>query len=911
MANDKKPRKVNADMSRWLNVAYRVWLSVFGVLKVIAGAVLTVALICLVCGFVFVNIVGDFLENDIVPNSAMDLGEFDLELNSNLYYFDSNGQVQWYEEVDAVISRQWVEYEDIPENLINAAIAIEDHRFYEHQGVDWITTIKAIGRMFFGDDSAGGSCITQQLVKNVTGESGVTVQRKVLEMFRAIDLEKNYTKEEIMEEYLNRIYLGQMRYGVRSAAAAYFGKEVQNLTLAECASLISITNSPTYYDPYQNPDNNRDRQETVLGEMLRYGFITEEEYDEAMAQELVLKWGIDLEDTMVTCQKDSCQYEGIVKTLNKNNNKYYCPKCGTEVPVEEESNTSGYSYYTDTVLEDVAKALAEKDGVAWNTETRTTYMLQIQRGGYHIYTCLDMAVQNQVDKIYQDLSQIPKARSGQQLQSGIVIKNTAGDIVALCGGVGKEKEVDGWNRATDANLQSGSAIKPLSIYAPGFESGAITPASVILDLPLNYDEGTAWPKNDTRTYSYSRTIYSAVTASVNAVAANTLKKITTDYGYDFAKNKFRLSSLVDEYVGKDGKIHSDNGYAPLAMGAQTWGVKVRDMADAFHTFANDGVYVKGRTFYKVIDSNGNVVLDNTQQTEQILSEKTVDYMNYCLVNATMSGTGREANLYYSHGITTAGKTGTTSSSKDKWYCGFTGYYTAAIWVGYDSPEQIKLVNGGNPAAQLFKKVMGPLHSGLKNVSLYNSSKLRTVNVCLASGKLATDACKADVRVVDGGTFTSIAQASVYKEDIPSESCDKHVSLDYCSGGGVATEYCKHFAEVDSNVTISQKGLVKMTREELDEILKAEKYKLTDTYIRDDYIYLVDKEGKDDVFIGLKNDLKQTVEAPYKVCSAHTQKAWEEYQAAHPEEPTEPSEPTEPTDPIFPGMDEDPFGWLFP
>ena len=249
---------------------------------------------------------------------------------------------------------------------------------------------------------------------------------------------------------------------------------------------------------------------------------------------------------------------------------------------------------------------------------------QIKSGGYHIYTTIDMDVQKQVDAIYTDLSQIPETRGGQQLQSAIVvIDNTTGDIVAMAGGVGKKTGFDEWNRAVDAKLQSGSSIKPLAIYAPGFEQGTLSPATVIKDLPLNYNNG-AWPRNDNFSYGYSSTILSGVTRSVNAVAAHSLDLIGVNYGYEFAKYKFGLTSLVDEYIDENGTVHTDNGYAPLAMGAQTWGVHVRDMAGAYATFANNGIRRQERTFTKVYDSDGNLVLDNTQKQEQILSQKSVN-----------------------------------------------------------------------------------------------------------------------------------------------------------------------------------------------------------------------------------------------------------------------------------------------
>lgn len=915
--NKKKKKAPRQDWkAHWLpNVLYKLWLILFAAVKIAAGAAATVLLIGVICGFVFISTLGDYLQEDILPAANIDMEGYDHEQNSYLYYVDENGQIQEYQKIFAATSSRWAEYEDIPQNLINAAIAIEDHRFNEHQGVDWITTVKATARMFFGNASAGGSSITQQLIKNILlpeddSADDVTVQRKVLEIFRAVQLEKRYDKETIMEMYLNVIYLGQGCKGVRSAAATYFGKELQTLSIAECASLISITNNPSLFDPYSDNvfeydgevtdgmQRNKMRQKLVLGEMLSYGFITQEEYNVAIEQPLVLKNGIDADQVWTKCVNETCDFEDVVKNFNNDGEDYFCPVCGTETPIHKSASQSNYSWFTDTVLRDVGQALAEQSGMTWNENTYDIIMQQIQSGGYHIYTTLDKKVQDQVDKIYADLEQIPDTRGGQQLQSAIVLTdNRTGDIVAIAGGVGEKTGYLEYNRATQAELQSGSSIKPITVYAPAFELGTITPATVIDDMPLSYGVvgSGAYPLNDDRRYSYSRTIFSGVISSVNAVAAQTLMKIGTNYSYEFATEKFGLSTLVKSYVDADGYEHSDIAVGPLALGAQTWGVHVREMTDAFGTFANNGIYRQGRTFTKVYDSDGELVLDNVQKSEQILSQKTVDYMNLCLVNATQSGTGYEANLSYDLGITTAGKTGTSGDSKDRWYCGFTGYYTAAIWCGFDEPETIYVTSyGNNPAAILWKKVMKPLHQGLSNKRLFNSDNLVTVSVCLDSGMLATEACRSDVRA--GSGYSRVAEARVYWEDMPNEVCNKHVEVDYCTTGkGVATEFCKHFAEVDETVKIEKKSLVKLTQAEMTDIIKAEDYRLYKEILQDDYVYLTTNDGKDGIFKGFHNNVNNGVVAPYLVCPVHTEEAWEAYEKQNAPDPTEPSAPIDPNE----------------
>ncbi len=902
MAEQRK-KKTKAPRQEWkphwtLALLYRLWLAVFSVFKVALGAVATVLVILVVCGVVFAGILGDYLQEDIIPNAIVDEEAYDWNLNSYLYYFDANGDIQKLQDVHADDNRKWANYEDIPEHLIHATVAIEDKRFYEHQGVDWVTTVKACAGMFFGTSDAGGSTITQQLIKNLTGENSVTVQRKVQEIFKAAQFEKNYDKEVILEMYLNRIYLGQRCSGVRTAAAKYFGKELEQLNLAECASLISITNNPSIYDPYGRSfkfrdhgvisgyERNKIRKEATLGQMLKQGWISQAEYDEAMAYEIVLKDGIDFEDSMAQCEKGNCGYKGLVNTFTMKSNTYYCPQCGSATTIKENASQTVYSWYVDTVLEDVAKVLAERDGVAWGSqEVRETYMDMISRGGYHIYTCYDAKVQAQVDKIYTDLSQIPKTRGSQQLESGIVIiDNKTGDIVAMAGGVGEKTVHDAFNCATDAKRQSGSSIKPLTVYAPAFEMGVVSPATVISDLPFTYFNKTAWPQNVNKTYGFSQTVFTGITQSVNTVAVNTLDLIGCSYSFSFARDKFGLSTLVESQTAYNGKIETDIDYSPLATGGLTNGVTVRDMTAAFATFANKGVYREARTYTRVYDSEGNLVIDNTQDSRAILSEKAVNYTNYCLFYAVTNGTGTAANF---RGMDIYGKSGSTTSNKDRWFCGYTKYYTAAIWCGYKIPEEIILTGAStNPSTVLFKKVMQPLHSGLKNVSLVNESKMKAVTVCLDSGGIATDACGLDVRIEEG--FTRLATVEAYREDFPRKTCSRHVLVSYCTeGGAVANEYCTLFAEAEQT-KLEEKALVKMTQAQIDELVKAAKLKPKEKFLADNYIYFVDKEGNDANFKGINKNANKGVEAPYIVCTKHTKESWEKYQSSL--QPTEPPAP---------------------
>ncbi|MBQ6997151.1 MAG: transglycosylase domain-containing protein [Oscillospiraceae bacterium] len=879
-----------------LNTARGIWMGVYTVIKIILGALATVLLVGIVCGFIFMFTLGDYLEGDIAPLAGVQLEGFDLNEPSYVYYVDDSDNIQVLQKLYPELDREWVDYEDIPEHLINAAVAIEDHRFFEHQGVDWFTTLKACVNMFVGSgDQFGGSSITQQLIKNLMlmedeGADDVTVQRKVLEIFRATEFERRYDKSVVLEWYLNKIYLGNRCEGVKAAAAKYFGKELEHLTAAECACLISITNNPSLFDPYRTSldskgltgmQQNDIRRTNTLYMMRQYGYLTEEEYQEALNQQIVLKDGIDPEDRVADCDHEGCGYHGKVGTfVLQSDGRYYCPQCGNKTEIGVNASQEVYSWFADTAVRDVAKQMAAEAGMEWNDQTQRLYLDLITNGGYHIYTTLNMDVQRQVDKIYQDLNEIPKTASVQQLQSAIVIiDNNTGDIVALAGGVGEKEVYFGYSRAESDQLQPGSSIKPLTIYAPAFELGLFTPASVQKDMPLYYTQDpenpTAEPKpyplnTGKASYAYRRNILYGVTQSVNTIAVQTLNNIGLEYSFNFAKEKFGLSTLI-ESEERNGITYSDIGLSPLGMGAPTDGVTVRAMSAAYATFANNGVYREARTFTKVYNSDGEVVLSNTQDSEQILSEKTVTYMNYCLENVVKAGTGTAAQI---SGQVVAGKTGSTTSNKDRWFCGFTDYYTAAIWCGYDMPEVIQLTEDGrNPATVLFNKVMKPIHEGLQSSPLYDDSRLVEVGICLDSGKLACDACKHDVR------GSRVVYAHVYPEDVPKETCDKHIFVDYCVDG-VASEYCKNMANL-GQVTLTKKALVKMTQDELDAIIEATGKGLHEEYTKDNYIYLVDASGNPIPFYGIHGDINGGTSNCCEYCSKHTKSAWDNFLSGTP------------------------------
>ena len=841
----KKPERQEWKLPAPLQMLRAVLSGALSLVKIAVGGIVTVALVLLVCCIVLVGAAGDYLEQEVIPNTSFN-EEVSLDQTSFIYYVDADGEIQLYEKINTSTDRQWATLDEIPDSLIHAAIAIEDQRFYEHQGVDWITTVKACANMFFGgSDTFGGSTITQQLIKNLTGDNSVTVQRKVEEIFRAQKYERNNDKDTIMEWYLNTVYFGKLKYGVKSAAMYYFGKNLDELTVAESASLIAITNNPSLYNPYNHPKNNRKRQENVLWAMKEQGWITVEEYQAALDQEMVFTKG-DLNKQVFTCGGSECGFKGEAKDFDRSRedlgleageNIYYCPQCNHKNEFIVQKNNDVYSWYTEMVMDDVAYDLCIANGDEWNSSTKKAYLERIKLSGYHIYACIDTEIQAMVDEIYNDLDQVPDTKSAQQLLSAIVvIDNRTGDVVAVAGSVGEKTTYDATNHATeDDPKQTGSAMKPVAVYGPAFESGLVSPVTCLPDLPLDYTNGR-FPNNVTRRYNVANSVFDGIVESNNTISVHTLKKIGLDYAYEFASEKFRIDGLVKEETLASGRTISDIGYAPLGLGALTYGVSVEDMANAYATFPNGGEFREARTYTKVYDSDGNLVLDNTQETELILSEKANNYINYCLRGVVQNNSAVQLKA-----TAAAGKTGTTTNARDRWFCGYTDYYTAAVWCGYKQPEEIKVTSGtgSNPACTMWTKVMKKIHEGKQWRDISDTSGMKSYSICVDSGCLATDSCGLD------GRADRVQSVKAYNEDKPKGECEMHITVDWCStGDGGANEYCKL-----AGASITKKGLVKYTQKEFDEIKKAGNVK-----------------GFDESVVYLMNGDKG---APMKMCTAHT------------------------------------------
>ena len=760
-----------------------------------AGRVVgTILLVFVLTAAIFAGIFSAYINSSMRGRVEVYLDEFETKVSTELYYQEpSSGEWTMYHTLflDSE-NRIWADLEQIPKDLKKAVVAIEDKRFYKHKGVDWHGTARAIFRTIFGGSVQGGSTITQQLVKNVTGDNQNTVKRKVMEIYRAQELEKRYEKDEILEAYLNEVYFGYSCYGVVTASLKYFNKDVSELSLAECASLVAITNNPSLYDPLQTDwglENNRTRQLLVLGAMLEQGKIDQAAYDAAKEENVVFSNGYTILGGRVdvdTDKKDDTDTDG-----------------GDEQPEEEtKTATSSQSYFTDAVIEDVAAALVEKYGLTDSTNPVTGKVTtafdqgvnMVYGKGYKIYTTQNPDYQKIAEEVCTDTSNLPYTstytnsygdKETEQLQVGMTIVDPyTGYVVAMVGGAGVKQYDRGWNWATSAR-QCGSAIKPISVYAPALDDGTINGASSIDDYPVMVLNGSIYPKNANGRYMGLTPLHTAIARSTNTCAVRVVQEYGTSRSYDFMTNKLGFTTLTSQDAQQVGN---------MGLGGLDRGVTTEEMAAAFAAFANEGIYTAPRTFVRVEDADGNVILENEAKSSVAMKDTTAALMNSLLQEVINGGTGYEGRI---SGMHVAGKTGTTNNDQDRYFVGYTPYYSCAVWVGYVHNQRI--VASGNPAASMWQKVMSRIHADLPDKDFFSCSGLTYVKVCADSGLLATDSCAEDCR------GSRVYSALVAADNAPSAYCNMHTS----------PIYTVNFVEEDGTVTTASGSMLDYTRPRLE------------------------------------------------------------------------------------------------
>lgn len=667
--------------------AYILW----GILATCVLTVLVVVTTVLVSAIVYVK-------GDLVVN----LDEYKANQNqtSFVYAYDKSGATVELARLHGEEDRVWVDLDDMSPYLKEAFIALEDTRFMKHHGVDWIRTFGVILKP--SNIGQGGSTITQQLIKNVTNNKEVTIVRKYREILMALNLEENYDKDVILEAYLNTLYLGSGCYGVKTASEKYFGKDVSELDAAECACLAVITKAPTKYNPLLNPEENLKRRNHCLKLMYDEGkgCLNEEEYNAATTENLIF-----------TNSPDYVPSDKIKDTKTAN---------------EEEKVIN--SFYVDYVIQAVRDDLMEKYGYSKQQATN-----QIYYGGLKIYTAVDLDVQATLEDVYVNRKSFPdmvSKKDGSKVQSAMTIMDYQGRIVAMVGQAGAKTQNRGLNRAANSYRQPGSTIKPLATYAPAIDMNIYNYSSMIKDYAIAVN-GSLWPHNVDKSLGSGNnvTVKYAIQKSLNTVPARIINyDVGIDNSFNFLRDNFHLSRLDEK---------EDRTLSPLATGALTNGTTTVEMAAAYATFGNGGLYYKPHAYYKVTNSSGSeIVLSNENPASQrAISEETSDIMCELLQTVDTSYYGTASNV---RKFQIMAKTGTTSSDKDRWFCAGTPYYVAAVWVGFDSPETLNA--SVNPGGKIFFRVFDDIHKGLDAKQFPKSSGTVEKSFCSRTGKLASSNC---------------------------------------------------------------------------------------------------------------------------------------------------------------------------
>ena len=729
------------------------------------GWVLSIIMtLCLIGVITGVIVGGAFLlyAKDNIDTSVDDFADLikDKDLTTRVGYLDADGKYVDLpsESLSAGEKRSWVKYSDFNEYIADAFVVIEDKRFEQHKGVDWLSTIKVTIQYFTGQGMRGASTITQQVIKNVTENDDVTIQRKAQEILKALNLEKKYDKTEILEMYLNSIYLSQGCYGVGAAAYTYFGKEVKDLTLIESAALACITQYPYYYDPIINPQHNAEKRNLVLKYMYDQGKITQEEFLSAYEKELVLKVSGD---------------------------------------DDEDTSASVHSWYTDAAQQEAVRLLRDKFGYSARIAEKA-----LLTGGYTIVTALDPDIQAIVEDYYENAEWEKHDNSPIQPNSScVIIDHSNGNVVALVGSRGRKTINLGLNYATQTRRPSGSSIKPISVYGPGIEPNAVTWGTVLDDVPINFGTETidpdtgekvysnkhGYPKNAPDRYLGLTTVHEGVRNSINTISWRSLERLGLDNSFDFLTNKLHLTTLIESQTMSNGLTFTDKAYAPLAMGEFTWGVVVKEMVAAYQIFANEGIFNDERIVLKILDNDGNVIVDNEKKSEVVISAQTATITTKLLQDVVATGTAYKITL--KKNVDCAGKTGTSESNNDKWFIGYTPYYVCGVWFGYSMPRSLNKFNSVSSAPVLawdaiMTKVMQKYVDAAKNggeplKKFVDAPGLVQVEYCIDSGKLPTDACRNDLRKITEPKKGNRIEKGWFKAGTePTEYCDCHVMVEY-------------------------------------------------------------------------------------------------------------------------------------
>ena len=688
-------------------------------LIVFSSAVLVALVFFLMVVFVYRGI--DFEADEQLFESARGFGSTTFYANS------AEGGSNKYEpvaiEISGSIRKICYSLDEIGPYLSRGFVAVEDKKFYQHSGFDSKRTILAtVNYLFKKDKIFGASTITQQVIKNVSGDNQLSVKRKLEEIIRAIHIERNYSKEEILEVYLNIIPMSENIYGVGAASRAYFGKEPSDLSPAEAATLIGITNAPTAYNPYINSDSCRRKRDIVLSVMYKDGIINEKEYEEAIKEKLRVISRDEREDRLD-------------------------------------------SWFVETAIEEITNDLAKKYEIS-----SSAARVMLLGGGYKVYTTMKTDVQKKLESYFEDGNNFPSEIKEHLNYAMVVTDSETGYLAGIIGRVGKKSGNRLLNHASIPHIP-GSTLKPIALYAPLIDEGRINWSSVFDDVPVEFIESNGefreYPRNSPPIYDGLTTVKDALRNSKNTIAVRLCKLRTPKAVFNSLKKDFGFDTLVE----KEGGL-TDIAIAPMALGQLGRGVSLLKLTEGYGVFSGDGVWREACSYLRLVDYNGRVVIEKEQTQKRIYKSTTARIMNQLMMTVTEDGTAGKIKI--KEYINTAGKTGTSGGSKDKCFVGYTPYYTAGIWCGYDGGDRA-VASLSKSHLEIWDEVMMSVHKDIISgnyIKEFSTDGLYYLPYCMDSGELYSDICIYDPRGNrrEYGYFTA--------DNMPSEACHRHILCKY-------------------------------------------------------------------------------------------------------------------------------------
>ncbi|MEE1312297.1 MAG: PBP1A family penicillin-binding protein [Lachnospiraceae bacterium] len=715
MAEEKKVKKKQIKQKgKKRGIVSRVVFVVLAVL-LIAGIGVGIKL-----GITLIEMKGEAVE--LVSTATRDT----FKANQTTLVYDTNGEL--ITKLKGEKDVYYLEYDEIPQKVVEAVIAVEDTRFYEHNGIDLKGITRAAVSLIKnkGEIHEGASTITQQLARGIFLNNEVTWTRKIKEMFVALELEKIYSKEDILEFYLNNIYYSNGYYGIQAASQGYFNKDADELTLSQIAYLSAIPNGPTMYNPYNHPDATTKRRNKILKDMLEEGYISQSEYDEAVAEEITV------------VEKKTTETHDYVET--------YVIHCATESLMKDSGFEFQYSFKDD----DERDVYEEEYNKAYATCKHTLYT-----AGYRIYTSIDFDKQEALqDAIDDRLSYFSDKDNGvyEVQAAGTCIDNETGKVAAIVGGRSQD-DLEGYtlNRAYQSARQPGSSIKPLLVYAPALERG-YTPGSTVNDSPMSSSD--SHKVSNSGSYGGNISLRAAVMKSSNVATMRLYESLTPKTALSYLE-KMEFSHLVDR----------DYQYYTTCLGGMTYGTTTEEMAAGFATLANDGKFSSPTCIEEITDASGNLVVKGSSGSKKVYSESAAKMMTDVLESVVTGGTGKGTKI---QGFDTAGKTGTTSDYRDGWFCGYTPYYTTAIWVGRDDHKVMGNLHGNTYPAYIWKDFMSEIHEGLDSEENFENYDGGEAAVTSATQKTeASSTTASDTATTSSETTTEASTTEAMTTETPT------------------------------------------------------------------------------------------------------------------------------------------------